>query len=86
MPEPITYRQLVEELDKRFDHHDQHHIDIKKLLTKHDSQISGDNGVPGLRIRVDRIETTNSNIKKFVGFITAGFALFLSWLGVKSGS
>jgi hypothetical protein len=83
MVDPVTYKQLVEELDKRFKEHNVHHKDIKEILSNQNKYINGDNGTPGLRIRVDRIETTNSMVKKFLGGLVALWGIVIGYLGLK---
>jgi len=83
MTDQITYKQLIEALDTKFEEHDKYHVKIDKLLDRHEESIHG-NGSPGLKGRVQKLETTNSHMKKFLGGIATLFGVFLAWLGAKS--
>ena len=96
MTEPVTESQLYTALDKAHEKRKEYDAvihtgfrdsieRIETSVNKIEDSLDG-NGKPGLKIRIDRLETTNSNFKKFLVGFTGIVGTILSFLGFKSGS
>ena len=96
MADPVTEKELYKALDKYHTIHKEYdtviHDTFKESIerielsvNKIEESIDG-NGKAGLKTRVDRLETTNSNIKKFMVAFSGAVGSMLSYLGFKTGS
>ncbi len=83
MTDPVSYKQLIEALDAKFAEHQSDHRRIAKILDKYDVSINGSNGHPGLKGRVQDVETTQKNTKTFLGSLTPLLGIAAAWLGLR---
>jgi len=85
--EPVTRQILEEVLEARFnaykDLDKEIHKNIHTLLQKHEDALHGDNG---LKDRVTVIETTQSNMKKLIGVVTAVGGVIMTFIGFKGST
>lgn len=83
MSDPVSYKQLIEALDSKFAEHKDDHDLLVKILDKYDVVINGSNGHPGLKGKVQDIETTQKNTKTFLGVMTTLGGAAATWIGLK---